>query len=431
MGIGNYTTFPFFLAIKTGFSVDSFSFVHINRLQNMNKGVFPLKGVVQHYAWGGSQFIPVLLGMENHSGEPFAEYWLGVHPKGPATVMTEKGEQQLSDFFAEQPAYLGTRILEEFGALPFLLKVLDVKKMLSIQLHPTRSKAQAGFAKEEEAGIPRLAPYRNYKDQNHKPEVMVALNDFWLLHGFQSLEVIRKSLENNPGWATLLPHLDQEGIRGLYKYVMQLSDAEVSILLEPLYLRLKEQQAVLEKDHPDFWAWRAYEQYSKDGLHDRGVFSIYWFNLVRLAAGEGIFQGAGIPHAYLEGVNVELMANSDNVLRGGLTPKHIDVKELLANIITEPVEPNILKGISDTKSVVEYPIPIPDFALRKLNLLAGEALFYKEEGAAIYIVLEGAVTLNDELYQQGQCCLAVDGASMQWQALGADSATIYKAYVNE
>jgi mannose-6-phosphate isomerase len=223
--------------------------------------------------------------------------------------------------------------------------------------------------------------------------------------------------------------LEQEGIKGLYRHVMSLPNEKVTDLLEPLYTRLKKRVGILQKDHPDFWAWRAFEQYSANGQHDRGVFSIYWLNLVKLSRGEGIFQGAGIPHAYLEGVNVELMANSDNVLRGGLTPKHIDVEELLANINTEPIVPEVLRGVSDTKSIVEYPVPVPDFALSKLSLSPGEALFYEEKGAAIYFVLEGAVTVNDELYQQGQSCLVVDNTKLQWQTVGTEGATVYKAYV--
>lgn len=431
----NDTTFPNFFPILADFSLYTSIFARISESatsrinDSMNRGIFPLRGVVQHYAWGGYQYLPHLLSIDNTDQQPFAEYWLGTHPKGPATFLDEEESPNLGAFFAQSPEYLGEQVQADFGALPFLFKILDVRQMLSIQLHPTRPVAMAGFAREEAAGIPRLAPHRNYKDQNHKPEVMVALTDFWLLHGFRSADAIRQTLLTNPGWNVLLPVLEENGVKGLYEHVMRLSAQAVSELLEPLRQRLMKRVEEPEKGHPDHWATRAFEQYSNDGQHDRGIFSVYWFNLVQLAEGEGIFQGAGIPHAYLEGVNVELMANSDNVLRGGLTPKHIDVDELLANIIADPVVPQILKGLSDTKKIIEYPVPVADFSLRKISLQPGESLMSSQRGPAIYLLLEGAVALNDELYQQGQACLAVDGARLQWQALGDEKVTIYCAYV--
>lgn len=364
--------------------------------------IYKLHGVVQHYQWGGTDFLPNLLRKTNENGEPWAEYWLGIHPKGTAQVETDNGLQNLADMLKKHPALLGEEVYRVFGELPFLFKILDVKEMLSIQLHPTRKVAEERFAKEEAAGIPLLADHRNYKDKNHKPEVMVALTDFWLLHGFQTKGAIGESLTKIPTWADLLPVFATKGVPGLYEKVMTATDEEIFSLLDPLYQQLKERQELLTPDHPDYWAWQAFLQYSSEGHHDRGIFSIYWFNLVYLAEGEGIFQAAGIPHAYLRGVNVELMANSDNVLRGGLTPKHIDVPELLDNINFSVVEPQILRGEISANHGRNYPVPVPDFTLKQYHLAQGENVVNRENGARILLILSGEASIDGQIYRRGE-----------------------------
>jgi mannose-6-phosphate isomerase len=284
---------------------------------NPMSAIYFLKGVVKNYDWGGNSFLPQLLGVDNTAKKPFAEYWMGTHPQGMSSLVDGNG--------ANRP------LSEEGVALSFLLKVLDVKEMLSIQVHPTQEAAIREFALENEAGIAIDAPYRNYKDQNHKPELMVALGPFWLLHGFKHPELIRDVLANTPEFIPLISVWEKGGNQELYKFVMEMSQEQVDAILCPLMLRLKQEaeQTPFEKNNPAFWALRAAHLYSKGGHMDRGIFSIYFFNLVSLNKGEAIFQDAGIPHAYLEGQNVEIMANSDNVLRGGLTGKHIDVAALL------------------------------------------------------------------------------------------------------
>lgn len=364
--------------------------------------IYKLHGVVQHYQWGGTEYLPNLLLQTNEEGEPWAEYWLGVHPKGTANVDTDDGLQNLAKWLQNHPALLGDKVVSAFGELPFLFKILDVKEMLSIQLHPTREVALERFAKEEAAGIPLLADNRNYKDKNHKPEVMVALTDFWLLHGFQSREVIEKSLSEIPGWSDLLPILAAKGLPGLYEKVMTATKEEVFLLLDPLYHHLEKKQEVLTPDHADYWAWQAFLQYSSEGHHDRGIFSIYWFNLVYLAEGEGIFQAAGIPHAYLRGVNVELMANSDNVLRGGLTPKHIDVPELLDNVNFSAIAPHVLQGDLDHDRGLNYPVPVPDFTLKQYQLAKGEKVFTTESGPRILLIMNGEASIEEQVFRRGE-----------------------------
>lgn len=360
--------------------------------------IFPIKGVVQHYAWGGKSFIPNLLGVENGKNQPFAELWMGTHHRGTAIV--EKSGQHLSEVIAAHPkSILGDSVSEKFGhRLPYLFKVLDVQKMLSIQTHPTKAAAELGFKRENEAEIPLTAFHRNYKDDNHKPEVMVALTDFWLLHGFQSLEAIDNMLKNIPEFQILQNHFQNENVRELYQFIMEMPQEQVDTILAPLEKRLKPEfeNNQLEKSSPDYWAAMAFQDYTRNGHYDRGIFSIYLYNLVKIEKGKGIFQAAGVPHAYLEGVNMELMANSDNVFRGGLTPKHIDVRELLQHLVFEPVTPKILNGktISETETV--FPTPAPDFQLSRIDLKDGQEANYSSDSAEILIVMEGKIGVKEK-----------------------------------
>jgi mannose-6-phosphate isomerase len=393
--------------------------------------IYKLHGVVQHYQWGGTDFLPNLLLKTNEKGEPWAEYWLGVHPKGTADVDTAHGLQSLAEILQDNPDFLGEKVIRAFGELPFLFKILDVKEMLSIQLHPTREVAEQRFAREEAAGIPLLADNRNYKDKNHKPEVMVALTDFWLLHGFQPKEFIEKSLAEIPGWADLLPVYATKGVPGLYERVMTATEEDIFLWLDPLYQALKERQAMLTPDQPDYWAWQAFLQYSEEGHHDRGIFSIYWFNLVHLVAGEGIFQDAGIPHAYLRGVNVELMANSDNVLRGGLTPKHIDVPELLDNINFSAVNPQILRGEVGQDRGHNYPVPVPDFTLKQYQLAEGETVLGKENGPRILLIISGEASLDEQIFQRGEAAFIPANYTLNCRNSGEQRLRFFVAGVSQ
>ncbi|HHH50181.1 MAG TPA: mannose-6-phosphate isomerase, class I [Saprospiraceae bacterium] len=359
--------------------------------------IMRMQGAIQHYAWGGFEFIPNLLNIENNKAQPFAELWMGTHPRGEARVNKDHQNMPLSELIKNNPiTLLGESVIEKFGEqLPFLFKVLDVNKMLSIQAHPTKAAAEIGFKKENEAGIPLDAQHRNYKDDNHKPEIMVALSEFWLLHGFQSIEAIENILLSIPEFNPLLKHFEQKNIRQVYQAVMEMPQEEVDKILKPLKKRLTANNK-LSKSNPDYWAAQAFETYPT--RCDRGVFSIYFFNLVQLKKGEGIFQAAGIPHAYLEGVNMELMANSDNVFRGGLTPKHIDVPELLEHLVFEPVIPTILKGKVISKTEKTYPTPSPDFQLNQITISQNQR--HESTGhptASVLILIEGHATIESNL----------------------------------
>jgi mannose-6-phosphate isomerase len=387
-----------------------------------------LDGVVQPYRWGGYDYLAQLTHAPNPHREPRAELWFGTHPKGPARIVGRS--EDLAALIAADPRrWLGKMVAAEFDdRLPFLLKVLDVRAMLSIQAHPTRAAAAAGFAREEAAGIPLLAPQRNYRDRNHKPELAVALTAFHLLHGFRSAAEIRASLFRVPGWSELVPRFDAGGVKGLYQYVMELPQAEIDRLLRPLHDVLAQPDYETEPGRPDYWAQRAFARYTTpEGHLDRGIFSIYWLNLVHLQPGQGIFQAAGIPHAYLEGVVVELMANSDNVLRGGLTPKHVDVPELLAQLRFDPVRPKPLLPQSLTGGWRTYETPAEDFLLARLDPPAGETVELPA-GPAIYLLLAGELrSAAGESVRSGQGIFVSAAAAEPFTVI--ESATIFRAGV--
>lgn len=339
--------------------------------------VNPLKGVVKKYDWGGHNFIADLLQIDNENKEPMAEYWMGVHPQGISIVENSKGESSP---------------LNSIVDLPFLFKVLDVKDMLSIQVHPSKKDAILEYASENDRGIAITAPNRNYKDANHKPELMVALSEFWLLHGFKERSLLIKTLSDTPELSFLVSVFENEGYAALYKKVMEMPQQEVDAHLHPLIERilLLYKAGKLSKDNPDFWAARAFETFSSDSSIDRGIFSIYFFNLVGLKKGDAIFQDAGVPHAYLEGQNVEIMANSDNVLRGGLTNKHIDVKELLKHVKFEAVIPEIRTA---TDSLSWFDVPVDDFRLGQLKLNTGQQASVSLQNPSIILLIEGLVEI--------------------------------------
>jgi mannose-6-phosphate isomerase len=363
----------------------------------MNK-IAALQGSVKHYDWGGFHFIPALLQVNNPGLQPYAEYWLGVHPQANTQVLRDNAEPVLlSAVISENPAAaIGDTVNKNFGTVPFLLKLLDVKDMLSIQVHPSKTAAAAAFDKENEAGVALTAPHRNYKDKNHKPELMVAMSDFWLLHGFKPEDELKAVLQKTTELSFLLPYFEQEGYAGLYKYVMNLSQADVNKALQPLADRILPlyQQNQLEKNQEDFWAARAMITFKRDDGIDRGIFSVYLFNVVQMKQGEAIFQDAGVPHAYLEGQNVEIMASSDNVLRGGLTTKHIDVPELLKHTLCQATHPHILKGEPVAQETV-FKTPAADFELGRFVLEAGQEARFTSQTTDILLLTSGAVTISD------------------------------------
>jgi mannose-6-phosphate isomerase len=391
---------------------------------------YKLLGKHRHYDWGGKTFLPNLMGVENVNHLPYAEYWMGAHTSAASTIQTSEGEKDLAQLIKEQPnQWLGKDIATKFKALPYLYKILDVRDMLSIQVHPSKENAIKGFKAEEAKGISIDAANRNYKDENHKPEIMVALSDFWLLHGFLEPAILEKRLSSNSYLKPLVNEFKGGDYQNLYIYFMQLPMAASDAILKPLLEEAAKELAkgnVTKKD-PHYWA----NKYYADGIPskniDKGIFSIYILNIVNIAKYQGIFQGAGILHAYLEGQNIELMANSDNVLRGGLTPKHVDVKELIQHVSFVPTYPSILKAVKLNDQETNYPCPVSDFGLTNIRLNPGEVYTISSYSLELLLVMDGEVEIEDIAYKAGDTALLTPNAKLSIKA--KSPALLFKAYV--
>jgi mannose-6-phosphate isomerase len=397
-------------------------------------GAARLTGSVKYYDWGGFSFIPALLNTKNNEEKTFAEYWLGVHPQADCSIEWKGQPVLLRDIIKDQGAgVLGQYVFDRFGNMPFLLKALDVKNMLSIQVHPTKKDAEKDFARENEAGIPLDSPLRNYKDDNHKPELMVAMGEFWLLHGFKPMNELKQTLTAVPELRILLPIFEKEGYKGLYKKVMEMPASEVNAQLQPMLDRIIPlyQQGKLDKSDPGYWAAKAALTFPAAGQTDRGIFSVYLFNLVRMKRGEAIFQDAGVPHAYLEGQNVEIMASSDNVLRGGLTTKHIDVKELLKHVKCEPTVPHILKGIRSGFETI-YKTAAPDFELSVFAMGKNDSASFTPSTTEILLLVEGQVEVrngNDKVILKKGAPSGIVFPGNTIQLIASEQAWVFRATV--
>ncbi|MEJ2602307.1 MAG: mannose-6-phosphate isomerase, class I [Gammaproteobacteria bacterium] len=335
-------------------------------------GVLRLEGGIQHYAWGTRDFIPELLGRENADARPWAELWLGAHPELPSTVQIGDDRIDLGETIAACPErLLGDAVAGRYAGLPYLLKVLSAAVPLSIQAHPNRTQAESGYAREEAAGVPYTAPHRNYKDTNHKPELLVALTEFHALRGFRPWSEIAALPDTVPEFGPLLTGFEptKEGLQTLYRRLMTLDQALVDAALDPLIERLRGERPT-DPAQRGYWALEADAEFSRGGHRDRGLFSIWLLNLVRLEPGEGIYLPAGNLHAYLRGTGVELMANSNNVLRGGLTPKHVDVAELLDVVVFDGARPEIVRPSGDEIEVI-YGTPAEEFEMHRIDLPPG------------------------------------------------------------
>lgn len=329
--------------------------------------VYRLENSVQEYAWGSPSAIPELLGRENPANTPQAELWMGAHPKAPSRVLTDP-PVPLTELIDRDPApILGRSALDRFGPrLPFLFKVLSAARALSIQAHPNREQAREGYRREDEAAIPLDAPERNYRDENHKPELLCALGDFWGLRGFLPPQEARENLLGLgvPALASLAESLESgaAGLRTLLAELLEMTPEEAERVVAAAAAACSGREGERYR-----WVERLAVQYPADV----GVLSPLFLNLVHLAPGEAMYQEAGELHAYLEGTGIELMANSDNVLRGGLTAKHVDVPELLRVLTFEVSSPELLLPRSRGAGVAVFETPTSEFRLSRITLAGG------------------------------------------------------------
>ncbi|MFD5896684.1 MULTISPECIES: mannose-6-phosphate isomerase, class I [unclassified Streptomyces] len=329
-----------------------------------------LSNTVRPYAWGSTTAIPELLGTAP-TGEPQAEMWMGAHPGAPSRVnrTTTPVDHPLSDLIAAAPeAELGAPTVKKFGPrLPFLLKILAAGAPLSLQVHPNLAQAKEGYAAEERQGVPIDAPHRNYKDANHKPELICALTPFDGLCGFRAPAETAELLAGldvdslKPYVDLLRAHPEEAALREVLTAVLTADPDEMSHTVHSS----AEAAARLGGE---------YSPYVSIAHHypgDPGVIAAMLLNHVQLQPGEALFLGAGVPHAYLRGLGVEIMANSDNVLRCGLTPKHVDVPELLRIVRFESAEPAVLRPEASASGEELYETPIDEFRLSTYGLAPG------------------------------------------------------------
>ncbi|MEX9252327.1 mannose-6-phosphate isomerase [Pseudenterobacter timonensis] len=345
---------------------------------------------VQNYAWGSQTALTELYGIANPDQLPMAELWMGAHPKSSSKITDASGERSLREAIeADKTRLLGAQVAERFGELPFLFKVLCADQPLSIQVHPNKKASEIGFAKENAAGIPLDAAERNYKDPNHKPELVFALTPFLAMNAFREFSQIVSLLQPVAGAHQAIAHFlenpNAERLSQLFASLLNMQGEEKSRALAIL-------QAALDKETGE--PWETIRLIAKFYPDDSGLFSPLLLNVVKLNPGEAMFLFAETPHAYLQGVALEVMANSDNVLRAGLTPKYIDIPELVANVKFEakPASELLTQPVQNGAEL-DFPIPVADFAF-SLHQLSGKEESLAQSSAAILFCVEGEATLS-------------------------------------
>ncbi|WP_429119973.1 mannose-6-phosphate isomerase, class I [Aeromonas allosaccharophila] len=341
-----------------------------------------MQNPIQGYDWGSHDSLTTLFGIPNPQGKPQAELWMGAHPNGCTEVTLAGSVQKLSTVIDAAPAAaLGDATLARFGSLPFLFKVLCAEKALSIQVHPSKAQAEAGFAKEEAAGIDIKAANRNYKDPNHKPELVFALTRYQAMNGFRAIPAILALFDRMalPALADLTAALrqsqDEAGLQHFFHQLLILCGESKDEALAGLL--------AYAANHQDEETFALITSLATQYPGDVGLFSPLLLNVVTLQPGQAMFLDACTPHAYVRGTGLEIMANSDNVLRAGLTPKYIDVAELLdcTRCLPKPDDQILLAPRCDG-AVQHFDVPVPDFTFsvyptgeHQLTTASAEILF--------------------------------------------------------
>lgn len=357
--------------------------------------LYKLDNVIKHYAWGSKQSVTELFGITNPTNEPMAEIWMGAHPAGCSKV--SETQCHISEVInADKLGLLGDYTTARYGELPFLFKVLAAETPLSIQVHPRKEKAEIGFARENQQGLPLDAPNRSYKDPNHKPELVYALTFYRAMNGFRPIAQI-VSLFRQAGLHSLEPELNllestpnSAELKQFFTTIMSLDEMRKEHVLTELYTSLK-RPAKTAQLREAYHYIREFMQHYQD---DIGLLSPLILNTIELEPGEAMFLHAETPHAYVQGTGLELMANSDNVLRAGLTTKFIDIPELLDNTAFIPVCADTLKVSPVSKEDRQsFPIPVDDFSLDIITVdHVGKIQFIRS--AEILFCIEGNVVIS-------------------------------------
>ena len=393
-----------------------------------------LKNTVQAYAWGSYTAIPELLGTDSPSSTPQAELWMGAHPKASSLVDCAGRWISLEKLIQKSPqGILGKAVANKFGdKLPYLFKVLAAAQPLSIQAHPSPIQAKQGFERENRLKIPLGAFHRNYKDENHKPECICAMTHFWAMKGFRnipemlSLMAVVRPVDLSKELDNLKQHPSPQGLKTFFEAIMNMDRKRQKKIVDNAVAMAKKH---VEDDYVFQWMIDLNKQYPSD----IGVLSPILLNLVCLEPGQAMFLPAGELHAYLDGVGIELMANSDNVLRGGLTKKHVDVEELL-NVL------NFNEGETDVLPVTQinhceriYESRAEEFVLSAINLQAGTTYHSPaKRSVEILLCMDGNATISDleggmKIDLPKGRSILIPSAVKKYRIKG--DATIYKASV--
>ncbi len=328
--------------------------------------IYKMENPIKDYPWGSHTAINEFYNISNINDQPQAEMWMGCHPNGSSQLIdAENNKINIDDFIKQAPETVLGDAFNKFGELPFLFKVLAADKPLSIQVHPSKIRAEEGYAAENLAGIPVSSPNRNFKDPNHKPELVFAVTPFNALNGFRPFNdivelfngLVLAPLQNEIAGFKKLPSGDT--LRVLFEALLILEgEAKKAAIAELLTYAANQTSLVFE----------TIKQLAAMYPDDMGIFSPLLLNVVKLNPGEAMFLYAETPHAYLQGLALEVMANSDNVLRAGLTPKYIDIDALISNIRFDVTEPeNILMQPEVSGNQAKYPIPVQDFSFSILT----------------------------------------------------------------
>ncbi|MGF1901038.1 mannose-6-phosphate isomerase, class I [Aliivibrio sifiae] len=363
----------------------------------MQANLFKLDNVIQNYAWGSQTSIQQLFGIENKAGEPQAEIWMGAHPNGCSKV--EATGELLSDLIKKYPIEtLGRYTHQRFGDLPYLFKVLAADKPLSVQVHPKLSDAKLGFEKENQQGIELGAFNRNYKDANHKPELVYALTFYRAMNGFRPIAEMVSIFEQanvsilSEAVAQLKGSPTSSGLQAFFTTVMSLTGKDKTDALAQLI----EGSDIKAKTKVAREAFGMVVEFSEEFYDDIGLFSPLMLNVIELEPGEAMFLHAATPHAYVQGTGLEIMANSDNVLRAGLTPKHMDIEELISHTEFHSISFDDIRLLPIKKERKQsYPIPVDDFGFEIIEVVDESAEQYVR-GAEILFCIEGEVIIESD-----------------------------------
>ncbi|MCR9684653.1 mannose-6-phosphate isomerase, class I [Vibrio antiquarius] len=359
--------------------------------------IFRLSNPIKNFEWGCKYALSELFGIPNPDMRPQAELWMGAHSNGSSHIKIRGEELSLADAINSDSAYwLGEQMEKGIEQLPFLVKILAANQPLSIQVHPSKVAAETGFEKENAQGIAFDSPERNYKDSNHKPELVYAITPYLAMNGFRQLDEIHKlfSAMELPSVELILePFLanpSRKTLERLFAAVLQLDESEKQQAISELLSFDSSKNYSTEVVE----AFQLITELAKLYPNDVGLFSPLFLNIIELHPGEAMFLYAETPHSYLKGVGVEVMANSDNVLRAGLSPKYIDVPELIANTKFESIKPSDLKmePIKQGERLI-YPIPVEDF---KFDIIDDAILDITVLSPEILLCVNGTAEIKTE-----------------------------------